>query len=56
MTSAELQAALNSMSASVSEQDDFETLKEQLNAYAKAHGFANQVKRSIDAAAWSCAC
>jgi len=47
MTSADLQAALNSMSASVSEQDTFEKLKEQMDAYAKAHGFGNKVQTII---------
>ena len=48
MTSAELQAALNSMSASISEQDTFEKLKEQMDAYAKAHGFGNKVQTIIE--------
>ena len=48
MTSAQLQAALNSMSASVSEQDTFEKLKEQMDAYAKAHGFGNKVQTIIE--------
>jgi len=48
MSSADLQAALNSMSASVSEQDTFEKLKEQMDAYAKAHGFGNKVQTIIE--------
>jgi chemotaxis protein MotB len=48
MTSAELQAALNSMSASIAEQDTFEKLKEQMDAYAKAHGFGNKVQTIIE--------
>ena len=48
MTSAQLQAALNSMSASVSEQDTFVKLKEKLDAYAKAHGFGNRVQTVIE--------
>ncbi|HYB28413.1 MAG TPA: OmpA family protein [Solirubrobacteraceae bacterium] len=48
MTSAELQAALNSMSASIAEQDELLGLERQLNAYAKSHGFANQVKAIVN--------
>jgi chemotaxis protein MotB len=48
MTSTELQAALNSMSASISEQDTFEKLKQQMDAYAKAHGFGNKVQTIIE--------
>ncbi|MGH2887118.1 MAG: OmpA family protein [Solirubrobacteraceae bacterium] len=48
MTSADLQAALNSMSASISEQDTFEKLKEQMDAYAKAHGFGNNDQTIIE--------
>ena len=48
MTSAELQAALNSMSASISEQDTFEKLKEQMDAYAKAHEFGSKVQTIIE--------
>jgi chemotaxis protein MotB len=48
MTSAQLQAALNSMSASVSEQDTFVKLKAKLDAYAKEHGFGNKVQTVID--------
>ena len=39
MTTAQLQAALNSMAASVSEQSSFAALQKKLNAYAQAHGF-----------------
>ena len=48
MSSAQLQAALNSMSASISEQDSFVALKAKLDAYAKAHGFANKVQSVIE--------
>ena len=48
MTSAELQAALNSMSASISEQDTFLALKAKMDAYAKAHGFGDKVQTIIE--------
>jgi chemotaxis protein MotB len=48
MTAADLQAALNSMSASVTEQDTFEKLKEQMDAYAKAHGFGDKVQTLVE--------
>ncbi|MBV9606590.1 MAG: OmpA family protein [Solirubrobacterales bacterium] len=48
MTTAQLQAALDSMSASVAEQDDFIALQKKLNAYAKAHGFSAQVQTVIE--------
>jgi chemotaxis protein MotB len=48
LTSAELQAALNSMSASVSEQDTFVALKAKMDAYAKAHGFGDKVQTIIE--------
>jgi chemotaxis protein MotB len=48
LTTAQLQAALNSMSASVAEQDSFVALQKKLNAYAKAHGFAAQVQTVIE--------
>jgi chemotaxis protein MotB len=47
MTTAQLQAALNSMSASVAEQDSFVALQKKLNAYAKAHGFSDKVQTVI---------
>ena len=47
MTSAEVQAALNSMAASVSEQDNFIALAQRLNAYAKAHGFGHEVQAVV---------
>ncbi len=47
LTSADLQAALNSVSASVAEQNDFVALERRLDAYAQAHGFGNQVQASI---------
>jgi chemotaxis protein MotB len=48
LSTAQLQAALNSMSASVSEQDSFVALQKKLNAYAKAHGFSSQVQTVIE--------
>jgi chemotaxis protein MotB len=48
MTSAQLQAALNSMSASIAEQDELVGLQHKLEAYAKAHGFANQVHAVVN--------
>ena len=48
MTSAQLQAALNSMSASIAEQDELVGLQRKLEAYAKAHGFANRVQAIVN--------
>jgi chemotaxis protein MotB len=48
MTHAQLQAALNSMSASLSEQSEFAALERKINAYARAHGFAAQVQAVIE--------
>ena len=48
MTTAQLQAALNSMSASISEQDELVALQRKLEAYAASHGFSNEVKAIID--------
>jgi chemotaxis protein MotB len=47
MSTAQLQAALNSMAASVAEQDSFVALQKKLNAYAKAHGFSDKVQTVI---------
>jgi chemotaxis protein MotB len=47
MTAAEIQAALNSVAASVSEQDSFVALAKRLNAYAKAHGFSSEVQAVV---------
>jgi chemotaxis protein MotB len=47
LTSAQLQAALNSMAASVAEQDSFASLQKRLNAYARAHGFSAAVQTVI---------
>jgi chemotaxis protein MotB len=47
MSTAQLQAALNSMSASVAEQESFVALQKKLNAYAKAHGFSDKVQTVI---------
>jgi chemotaxis protein MotB len=48
LTNAQLQAALNSMSASVAEQQSFKALQKKLNDYAKAHGFSSQVQTVIE--------
>jgi chemotaxis protein MotB len=48
LTNAQLQAALNSMSASVAEQENFKALQKRLNEYAKAHGFSAQVQTVIE--------
>jgi chemotaxis protein MotB len=48
LSTAQLQAALNSMSASVAEQESFVALQKRLNAYAKAHGFGNRVQTTIE--------
>ena len=48
LTTVQLKAALNSMSASVAEQQSFKALQRKLNAYAKAHGFSSQVQTAIE--------
>jgi chemotaxis protein MotB len=48
LTTAQLKAALNSMSASVAEQESFVALQKKLNAYAKAHGFSDKVQTMIE--------
>ena len=48
MTSAQLQAALDSMSKSVSEQSEFALLQKRINAYARTHGFGSQVQAVIE--------
>jgi chemotaxis protein MotB len=48
LSNAQLQAALNSMAASVAEQQDFKALQKKLNDYAKAHGFSAQVQTVIE--------
>jgi chemotaxis protein MotB len=48
MTSAQIQSALNSMAKSVSEQNELTQLKQRLDAFAKSHGFANQVQAVVD--------
>jgi chemotaxis protein MotB len=48
LTTAQLQAALNSMSASIAEQDELVGLQRKLEAYAKSHGFANQVQAVVN--------
>ena len=47
MNTAQLQAALDSMSASISEQNTFEQLKQKMDAYAKAHGFGDKVQTLV---------
>jgi len=48
MSTAQLQAALNSMSASIAEQDELVGLQRKLEAYAKSHGFANKVEAIVN--------
>jgi chemotaxis protein MotB len=48
MNSAQLQAALDNMSGALSEQNELLALKRKLDAYAAAHGFANQVQTVLD--------
>jgi chemotaxis protein MotB len=48
LSTAQLQAALNSMAASVSEQNTFEKLKQEMDAYAKEHGFGDKVQTLIE--------
>jgi chemotaxis protein MotB len=48
LTTAQLKVALNSMAASVAEQDSFIALQKKLNAYAKAHGFSDKVQTVIE--------
>jgi chemotaxis protein MotB len=48
LSNAQLQAALNSMAASVAEQQNFKALQKRLNDYAKAHGFSAQVQTVIE--------
>jgi chemotaxis protein MotB len=48
LSNAQLQAALNSMAASVAEEQNFKALQKKLNAYAKAHGFSSQVQTVIE--------
>jgi chemotaxis protein MotB len=45
---AEVQAAEQEAQSASAEQADFEALKFRLDAYAKAHGFSNQVTTQID--------
>jgi chemotaxis protein MotB len=44
----QISTAMLSASASIAEQSDFRHLKAELDAYAKAHGFAHQVQTIID--------
>jgi chemotaxis protein MotB len=48
LSSADLQAALNSMAASVSEQNDFVSLQRKLDLYAQTHGFGKDVQATIE--------
>jgi len=48
LSNAQLQAALNSMAASVAEEQSFKALQKKLNDYAKAHGFSSQVQTVIE--------
>jgi len=48
MNTAQLQAALDSMGASIAEQNTFEQLKQKMDAYAKAHGFGDKVQSVIE--------
>ena len=47
MSSAQVAAALNSMSKAVSEQDEFAQLKHKLDGFAKSRGFAGAVQTDI---------
>jgi chemotaxis protein MotB len=48
MSAAQIQAALNGMSKAVAEQNEFAMLKNKLDGYARAHGFANKVQTKIE--------
>jgi chemotaxis protein MotB len=48
LNSKQLEAALNSMSAALREQASLASLKQKLDAYAKAHGLNNEVQTVID--------
>jgi chemotaxis protein MotB len=48
MSSKQLEAALNSMSAALKEQSSFAALKQKLDAYAKGHHFGSSVQTVID--------
>jgi chemotaxis protein MotB len=48
MSSAQLQAALDHMSAAIKEQESFKALQKKLDAYAQAHGFSADVKTLVD--------
>jgi chemotaxis protein MotB len=47
MSSAQIAAALNSMSKAVSEQNEFTMLKNKLDGYARTHGLAGAVQTDI---------
>jgi chemotaxis protein MotB len=48
MSSKQLEAALNSMSAALKEQASLASLKQKLDSYAKAHGLNHEVQTVID--------
>jgi chemotaxis protein MotB len=48
LTTAQLQAALNSMSAAVAEQNELIALQRKLEAYAQSHGFAKDVQAIVE--------
>jgi chemotaxis protein MotB len=48
MSSKQLEAALNSMSAALKEQASLAALKQKLDAYSKTHGLAHEVQTVID--------
>jgi chemotaxis protein MotB len=47
-TTAQIQQALQNVTAAEQEQSDFQRLKQELDAYARAHGFADQVRTDIE--------
>ncbi len=48
LSETQITASLASIAAAQKEQDAFELLKKRLDAYAHAHGFANQVQTSVE--------
>jgi chemotaxis protein MotB len=48
LSTAQLQAALNSMSAAVAEQNELIALQRKLQAYAQSHGFASDVQAVVE--------
>ncbi len=47
LSEAQITASLSQIAAAKAEQDGFVRLAQKLNAYARAHGFANQVQSSV---------